>query len=312
MPYREPDHRAPVRDQLDQVGGGVHAVLGPERHVLQAVGPGRHRVRDRGDRVRVRGHLEPVPVRLVDRGPQHLGRELAQMLVGAWRQGPAAGHDLDDVDAALHVLAHRGPHPGLGRLRRPAQVVAVPGRRGDRRPGREDGRQPRPAAQPERQVVPVAQVPDRGDAAGERRLPGPGHRLHRLLVGPGRQCGDRVRAGVEGQVDVGVDQPGQQRRPAQVDDVRAVRRGRPGADGDDGAAVDHDQRVRDQGGAGAVEQPRGPQGGQPPAFGNGRCRHAPTLAPGWPRRHPQHIPLHFQSIAHPGACGKTRVVPHNG
>jgi hypothetical protein len=22
-------------------------------------------------------------------------------------------------------------------------------------------------------------------------------------------------------------------------------------------------------------------------------------------------PLHFQSIAHPGACGKTRVMPHN-
>ena len=268
--------------------GSVHAGLGPERHVLQAVGPGRHPVRDRRHGVRVRGHLQPVPVRLVHRGPQHFRRELGQMLVGAWRQGPAAGHDLDDVDAALHVLAHRGPHPRLGRLRAPAQVVAVPGRRGgDRRPGREDGRQPGLAAQPERQVVPVAQVPDRGDAAAQGRLPGPDHRRYRLLVGAGRECADRVRAGVEGQVDVGVDQSRQQRRPAQVDDVRAVRRGRPGADGDDGAAVDHHQRVRDQGGAGAVEQPRGPQGGQPPALGYGRCRHVPALAPGRPRRHPQ-------------------------
>ena len=46
---------------------------------------------------------------------------------------------------------------------------------------------------------------------------------------------------------MGIDQARQQRRPAQVDDVRAVRRGRPGADGDDGAAVDHHERVRDQG-----------------------------------------------------------------
>ena len=27
---------------------------------------------------------------------------------------------------------------------------------------------------------------------------------------------------------------------------------------------------------------------------------------------PPYTPLHFQFIAHPGACGKTRVVPHNG
>ena len=185
------------------------------------------------------------------------------------------------------VLAHRGPDPRLGRLCHPAQIVAVPARRGDRRPGRDDRRQPRLSAQPERQVVPVAQVPDRGDAAAQRRLPGPDHRLRGLFVVPAGQRANRVRAGVEGQVDVGVDQPGQQRRPAQVDDVRAVRRGHPGVDGDDGAAVDHHQRVRDQGGAGAVEQPRGPQGGQPPPFGYSRCSHAATIAPGRPRRHPQ-------------------------
>ena len=47
IPRVEPDYRPPVRDQLDQFGGRVHAVLGPERHVLESVGPGRHRVRDR-------------------------------------------------------------------------------------------------------------------------------------------------------------------------------------------------------------------------------------------------------------------------
>jgi len=184
---RRPDYRLPVCDQLDQFGGRVHAVLGPERHVLEPVGPRRHRVRDRADGVRVRGHLEPVPVRLVHRGPQHLRRELGEMLVGAGRQVPAAGHDLDDVDAALHVLAHRGPHPRLGRLRNPAQVVAVPARRGERRAGRDDRRQPRPAAQPERQVVPVAQVPDRGDAAAQRRQPSPfgqGRSRHNLTISP--------------------------------------------------------------------------------------------------------------------------------
>src|SRR5438046_5567233 len=51
--------------------------------------------------------------------------ELGKVLVGARGEGPAAGHDLDDVDAALGVLAHRGPHAFDGRFCHPAQVVAV-------------------------------------------------------------------------------------------------------------------------------------------------------------------------------------------
>ena len=82
-----------------------------------------------------------------------------------------------------------------------------------------------------------------------------------LAVVQAGQVADGVGAGVEGEVDVGVDQAGQQCRAAQVDDVRALRGGPPGVDGDDGGAVDHDERIGDHGGAGAVEQPRRPQRG---------------------------------------------------
>jgi hypothetical protein len=92
----------------------------------------------------MRGDLEPVPVRLVDRGREDLGRELGQILAGA-----AAGHDLDDVDAAVGVLADRGADASLRRFCHPAQVVAVPAGRRDRRAGRHDGRQTRLFAQGE-------------------------------------------------------------------------------------------------------------------------------------------------------------------
>jgi len=263
----EADDRAAVRDQLDQVGRGVHAVRGPERDVLQHVGPGRHRVGDRAGRVGVRGDLEAVPVCLVDRGPEHLGRELGEILAGARGQVAAAGHDLDDVDAALGVLAYRGPDALLRRLGRPAQVVAVPAGDGDRRPGRHDGGQPWLAAQAEGQVVAVAQVPDGGDAAAQRRPRGSDHRFRRLVIAALGQTADWVGAGVEGQVGVAVDQAGQQRGAAQVGDVRVVGSGYPGADRDDGAAVDQDQRIGDQGVAGPVERSGGTECDEPAPFG---------------------------------------------
>jgi len=39
------------------------------------------------------------------------------------------------------------------------------------------------------------------------------------------------------------------------------------------------QRVADQGGAGPVEQPGGPERGKPASFGHGRCRHRLSVAP---------------------------------
>jgi len=263
----EADDRAAVRDQLDQLGGGVHAVRGPERDVLQHVGPGRHRVGDRAGRVGMRGDLEAVPVRLVDRGPEHLGRELGEILAGARGEVPAAGHDLDDVDAALGVLAHRGPDRADGGFGDAAQVVAVAAGGGDRRPGRHDGGQPWLAAQAEGQVVAVAQVPDGGDAAAQRRPRGSDHRFRRLVIAALGQTADWVGAGVEGQVGVAVDQAGQQRGAAQVGDVRVVGSGYPGAHRDDGAAVDQDQRIGDQGVAGPVERSGGTECDEPAPFG---------------------------------------------
>jgi hypothetical protein len=97
----------------------------------------------------MRGDLEPVPVRLVDRGREDLGRELGQILAGTQGEVAAAGHDLDDVDAAVGVLADRGADASLRRFCHPAQVVAVPAGRRDRRAGRHDGRQTRLFAQGE-------------------------------------------------------------------------------------------------------------------------------------------------------------------
>jgi hypothetical protein len=95
---------------------------------------------------------------------------------------------------------------------------------------------------------------------------------------------DRVGAGVEGQVDVGVDQAGQQRGAAQVGDVGVLGGGYPGADRDDDAAVDQDQRVADQGGAAPVEQGGGTECGKPASFGQYRCRHGLSVS-----RNPRHV-----------------------
>jgi hypothetical protein len=119
---------------------------------------------------------------LVDRGLEHLRGELREVLVGARGEVAAAGHDLDDVDAALGVLAHRRLDAFLRRLGRPAQVMAVPARGRDRRSGGHDGWQPRLAAQAERQVVAVAEVPDGGDPAAQRRLGGFRHGYQRCVV----------------------------------------------------------------------------------------------------------------------------------
>ena len=86
---------------------------------------------------------------------------------------------------------------------------------------------------------------------------------------PARRA-DRVGAGVEGQVHVGVDQAraAASRRPGR----RTACLGRTGhrrAHRDDGGAVEHDGRVRHELGAGAVEEPGGPDRGQPAAFGDG-------------------------------------------
>ena len=125
---RGADNDAALGDQADQRVRRLDPRFGKERHVFQALHAGDHRVGDRIGAVRVRGHRQGVPVRLIHRRGQHLPRELGHVFPGAWREGPAAGHHLDDIDAVLDVLAHRRADPHGGRLGDPAQIVAVSAR----------------------------------------------------------------------------------------------------------------------------------------------------------------------------------------
>jgi hypothetical protein len=63
---------AAVRDQLDEFGGGVHAVLGPERDVLHAVSPAAPAAAIAPTACACAVTVSPVPVRFVDRGFQDL------------------------------------------------------------------------------------------------------------------------------------------------------------------------------------------------------------------------------------------------
>jgi hypothetical protein len=108
----------------------------------------------------------------------------------------------------------------------------------------------------EREIAPVAEVPDGGDAGGQRE-PGTGpHRRENLLVVRVRQAGDRIGARVEHQMDVRVDEPGQQRRRAQVDHLGTGGRLFAGPDGDDPPGLDQHGRTLDRLGVDTVEESR--------------------------------------------------------
>ena len=110
-----------------QVGGRVDAVLGQNETCSIPSTPAATASAIASSGVGVRGDLEPVPVGLVDRGPQFLRGELGQVRRGARGEGAAAGHDLDDVDAALACSRTAArtpapsappPRPGSGSARR--------------------------------------------------------------------------------------------------------------------------------------------------------------------------------------------------
>lgn len=225
------------------------------------------------------GDRQAVSVCLVDGGVQLVEPELRALHVGARGQRAAAGHDLDEVDAALGMRVYRGPDP-VDTGRRAAEEVAVPAGSGDRRSSDDDGGQ-RPVGhgglpEGEGQVAAVAEVAHRGHSAAGGAPSCADHRHERRrVVAPGEMA-DWVVARVEGEVHVAVDQPGQDGRPGQVDDVGAVGNR---ADRSDRVAVDDDGWGWCQGRAGSVEQPRGAQHGEPLAVGH--VCHADSL---WPSR----------------------------
>ncbi len=57
----------------------------------------------------MRGNRQAGGVSLVDHTPQLLQDELAEQHLRARGREPAAGHDLNDVDAALGAFLHGAP-----------------------------------------------------------------------------------------------------------------------------------------------------------------------------------------------------------
>jgi hypothetical protein len=158
----------------------------------------------------------------------------------------------------------------------PPRKLAVPSRRGDRRSRREDRGQAGGAAQAQREVVTVAEVTHGGYSGVQGGASGSGHRGERSGVVARGERGDRVGARIEREMDVGVDQPGQQGRAGQVHHLGAFRHGSP-LDTDDGRAVQHQHRVRDESRGFAVEQGTGPDCHQPWPVGHVCARHAGTV-----------------------------------
>jgi hypothetical protein len=146
--------------------------------------------------------------------------------------------------------------------------MAVPASRGHRRTRGEDGGQRaghRALAQLQGEVAAIAEIAQRGDAGPQLGERGAGHRREQLGVVLCDEGADRVRARVEREVDVRVDEPGQQRGGGQLHQlgVRGNGGARPGGHVGDPAVGHEHERVPNQ--SGAVEQRRRPNRDPPHA-----------------------------------------------
>lgn len=210
----------------------------------------------------------------------HLGqpeRGVQRAVAGA-RAGTACRRGLDDVRARAHHRAHHVANPvrpvahaqgqqgvvdGAAGVPRRAHPIADPAR------GRDDldaQHQPRARDQVlldgdlEAGIEPAA-VADRRVAHGQGLREDPGRAQVR---GAGRLVEAQARGqavAVGGHVVVGVNEPGNERAAADVDDLGVDRplEGRPGAGGRDALAVDHHGGIRHRCGTGAVDQRRAGQ-----------------------------------------------------
>jgi hypothetical protein len=111
-------------------------------------------------------------------------------------------------------------------------------------------------AQPQGDEPAVAQVADRGDPGRQRRpCPGAAVGQQRVITG-GLEVADGVAAGVQRQMDVAVDQPRQEGRLPEVDQLGALRRvGTREVDIGDAPLVDQHQRAGAQPVGHPVKQP---------------------------------------------------------
>ena len=204
-----------VREGRERLVAGLpEAAVGDTAAVLDAVDTDGDRLLHRGSAVRVRGDRQTGRVGSIHNEAQLGGRELGAHDIAARSVDASRGHHLDDVHAALHPFGDgsddlRGPGDF------PAHEVTVPGRAGQGRSGRDDGRL---AGAGGRLLVstldnaeaPIAQITHGGHARGKLVAKRPGDDLVDLLVGV---AGDPIQgrdSAVGDQVRVRFDQAGQQ------------------------------------------------------------------------------------------------------
>lgn len=268
-------HRHPATDHLRQhllVDGGP--VGGDPRAMLDRVDPGVDGVADPGSAMGVGGDGPPEPVRLGDGGGDLVGGELGMPGCRPTGHEPARCHHLDDVRPRSHVNVGRLADL-IDPVRLAAHEPAVTARRRDGAGGNEEPGS-RHVARRDRllhvdvEEIAGAELPGRRHPGIEEFTGGGSHAEKELGIVPGLHVGDGGVGAVEPEVDVGVDEPGEE-GPGNLD-VLGVGAGRilglpPGTDEGDELTVDDDASVVDPLPARVDEYVRG---GEKEAHGNPR------------------------------------------
>jgi hypothetical protein len=182
--------------------------------VFHPVHTGRDRLGDAPRAMRVRGDRQPGAMGGLTCGPE-LNRAVLRLVhTESRRHQPTGRHDLDDVHPGSHPLRHRSSDT-VDPVRRTTKKPAVPTRAGDRRPGHQQLRTPRPGtAQTTGEVAGVAQVTHRRDPRREGpRGIGPHPRQQNLVI-HSDHVNQGIALGLERQMHVRVHQPRQQRASA--------------------------------------------------------------------------------------------------
>ena len=215
------------RDEPRLLGGKqLQRLVGEERPVLDGVDARAERVHDPFRADGVRGDPDAGTVRLVDRGGELLCRVRGSLRADPRGQHAAGRHDLDPVRAFFDQAAHRLDELGGG-VHLPADEVPVPARDREDRRGGEDARAGGDplalrARDLEHHELEPAEIPDGRDSGLERAarvscgLERCGRRRHLALFA------QEVGAPVEAEMDVTVDEPGDEGQAVQLVDLIVV------------------------------------------------------------------------------------------
>ena len=226
--------------------------------MLDGVDPGADGQLDAGRAVGMGGDLEAPEMRFLGNRGQLGEGQLRLPRLGVAAEHPAGGADLDHFGAVLALFAHLlaqlvravAHRRALGlEAGRQVRLVAMPARRAERVVSVDDPRPRDPAfldplVDPGNVVVPVADIAHGGETGLE----------HLLGIGDAEHGGEPVgelEAGIAAvfrpavQVDMHVDQAGQQGVPGEVDHLRTRRSHAAALDCSDLAVGDRDQRRRD-------------------------------------------------------------------